>query len=150
VHNAIRRLIGLFPNNAEGPEAGEYNRLTASEADRVRDFVIAHYKTNGRSGEPFWDAARAMPVPEELQYKLDLYASRGRMPIYDDEMFDRAEWIAALDGQGLHPRRYDALAETIPETAIIQHVTRVRELIVDAARAMPNHGVTLNRIGVRA
>ena len=150
VHNAIRRLIGLFPNKAEGPEAAEYNRLTAEEADRVRDFVIAHYRTNGRTGEPFWDRARAMAVPDALQYKLDLYASRGRMPMYDEELFDRPEWIAALDGQELHPRRYDAIADTIPEPAIIQHVTRLREMIVDAAKAMPNHGVTLERIGAAA
>lgn len=147
VATALQRLIALFPNSAEGPEATEYNRITADEADRVRDFVIAHYKTNGRTGEPFWDAARAMAVPEALQYKLDLYASRGRMPMYDEELYDRAEWIAALDGQGLHPRRYDALADTIPEAAIIEHVTRLRELIVDAARAMPNHGATLTQIG---
>ncbi|MES2987223.1 MAG: tryptophan halogenase family protein [Pseudomonadota bacterium] len=146
VHNAIRRLIALFPNNVEGPEAAEYNRITAQEADRVRDFVIAHYKTNARTGEPFWEAARAMSVPPELQYKLDLYASRGRMPMYDEELFDRAEWIAMLDGQGMHPRRYDAIADTVPEPAIIQHVTRLRELIVDAAKAMPSHGATLAQI----
>lgn len=146
-HRAIQRLVALFPNHAEGPEAAEYNRIAGEEADRVRDFVIAHYKTNGRIGEPFWDAARAMVVPDTLQYKLDLYASRGRMPMYDEELFDRGEWIAALDGQGVHPRRYDALADTVPEPAIIQHVTRLRELIVDAAKAMPNHGVTLAQIG---
>ncbi|RYD58836.1 MAG: hypothetical protein EOP60_02835, partial [Sphingomonadales bacterium] len=150
VHNAIRRLIGLFPNTAGGVEATEYNRITAEEADRVRDFVIAHYKTNGRTGEPFWDQARAISVPDELQYKLDLYASRGRMPMYDEEMFDRSEWIAALDGQGLHPRRYDALADTVPEPAIIQHVARLREMIVAAAKAMPGHGDTLARIGAAA
>ncbi|WP_066796852.1 tryptophan halogenase family protein [Sphingomonas soli] len=150
VHSAIQRLVTLFPTRADGPEAAEYNRITAEEADRVRDFVIAHYKTNARTGEPFWDAARAMSVPDTLQYKLDLYASRGRMPMYDEELFDRAEWIAMLDGQGLHPRRYDALADTIPEPAIIQHVTRLREMIVDAAKAMPNHGATLAQIGAGA
>lgn len=150
VHNAIARLIALFPNRAGGVEAGEYNRITAEEADRVRDFLIAHYKTNGRTGEPFWDQARAMPVPDALQYKLDLYASRGRMPMYDEEIFDRSEWIAALDGQGVHPRRYDAIADTIPEPAIIQHVTRLRELIVEAAKAMPNHGFVLAQIGAAA
>ncbi|RYD52523.1 MAG: tryptophan 7-halogenase, partial [Sphingomonadales bacterium] len=149
VAHALQRLIGLFPNRAEGAEAAEYNRITADEADRVRDFVIAHYKTNARLGEPFWDAARKMPVPDELQYKLDLFASRGRMPMYDEELFSRAEWIAMLDGQGMHPRRYDALAETIPEPAILQHMARLRDLIVDAARTMPNHGAILSRIGGR-
>ncbi|RYD60342.1 MAG: hypothetical protein EOP58_16530, partial [Sphingomonadales bacterium] len=76
VQTAIQRLIALFPTKAEGPEAREYNRLTASETDRIRDFLVAHYKTNGRTGEPFWDEVRTMAVPDTLQYKLDLYASR--------------------------------------------------------------------------
>ncbi|WP_163071645.1 tryptophan 7-halogenase, partial [Acinetobacter baumannii] len=72
LRNALDRLIGLLPAAPNGPEPAEYNRLTAREADRVRDFAILHYKTNGRIGEPLWDAARAMPVPEALRHKLDL------------------------------------------------------------------------------
>lgn len=150
VHHAVQRLVALFPHKAEGAGPTEYNRIAASEADRVRDFAIAHYKTNARIGEPFWDACRAMSVPDQLQYKLDLHASRGRMPIYDEELFERAEWVAALDGQGLYPRRYDALADTIPEAARIRHLTRLRERIVDVAKVMPGHGVMLARLGAGA
>lgn len=150
VHTAIQRLIALFPNNIHGAEAAEYNRLTASEADRVRDFAILHYKTNARIGQAFWDACRAMTVPEPLQYKLDLYASRGRMPIYDDELFDRPEWIAALDGQGVRPRRHDALADAIPEAQLHQHLARLREVILAAAKAMPGHGAALRQLGLAA
>ncbi|MBL7372824.1 tryptophan 7-halogenase, partial [Escherichia coli] len=56
LRNALDRLIGLLPAAPNGPEPAEYNRLTAREADRVRDFAILHYKTNGRIGEPLWDA----------------------------------------------------------------------------------------------
>ncbi|OSZ69340.1 hypothetical protein CAP40_00280 [Sphingomonas sp. IBVSS2] len=148
--NALVRLIGLLPAAPNGPEPAEYNRLTAAEADGVRDFAILHYKTNGRTGEAHWDTARAMPVPEALRRKLDLHASRGRVPLEDEELFGADDWIAALDGQGLRPRRYDALADTISEARLIDHAGRVRALILDAVRAMPHHGATLRAEGLIA
>jgi len=150
LQNALARLIDLLPAAPNGPEPAEYNRLTASEADRVRDFAILHYKTNGRTGEPLWDAARAMPVPEPLRHKLDLYASRGRVPLYDEELFEADDWIAVLDGQGIRPRRHDTLADAIPEPALAQHAGRIREVILDAVRSMPHHGATLRAEGLIA
>ncbi|MDF7776551.1 tryptophan 7-halogenase [Sphingomonas sp. AOB5] len=143
VQSGLRRLIALFPNDAGGPESAEYNRILHGEADRARDFIIAHYKTNGRTGEPLWDDARAMAVPDELQYKLDLHASRGRVPMYDEEVFDRPDWIALFDGQGVRQRRYDALADTIPEAALTQHFARLRQILIETAKAMPGHGEAL-------
>ncbi|NYT42159.1 tryptophan 7-halogenase [Sphingomonas sp. R-74633] len=150
LQNALARLLTLLPATPNGPEPAEYNRLTAEEADRVRDFAILHYKTNGRAGEPLWDSARAMPVPETLRHKLDLYQSRGRIPLYDEELFEADDWIAVLDGQGIRPRRHDALADAIPEPAILQHAERIRALILDAVRAMPHHGATLRAEGMIA
>jgi tryptophan halogenase len=150
LQNALDRLIGLLPATPHGPEPAEYNRLFASEADRVRDFAILHYKTNGRAGDPLWDEARAMAVPDTLQHKLDLYASRGRVPIYDEELFEAEEWIAVLDGQGARPRRYDVLADSMTEAQLLAHAARVREVILDAARSMPPYGATLRSEGLVA
>jgi tryptophan halogenase len=149
LQNALTRLIGLLPAAPDGPEPAEYNRLTAEEADRVRDFAILHYKTNGRAGDPLWDAARAAAVPASLQHKLDLYASRGRVPLYDEELFEAEDWIAVLDGQGVRPRRHDALADAIPEEVLTQHAGHIRALILDAVRAMPHHGATLRSEGLQ-
>lgn len=150
LQNALARLVDLLPAAPDGPEPAEYNRLTASEADRVRDFAILHYKTNGRTGEALWDQARAAPVPEPLQRKLDLYESRGRVPLYDEELFEADDWIAVFDGQGIRPRRHDALADAIPEQQLLQHAGRIREVILDAVRSMPHHGATLRAEGLIA
>ncbi len=150
LQNALSRLIGLLPAAPNGPEPAEYNRLTAEEAARVRDFAIAHYRTNGRTGDPLWDHARTAPVPETLQRKLDLYESRGRIPLEDGEVFEAEDWGAMLDGQGIRPRRHDALADAIPEEALTQHFGRIRALILDAVRAMPHHGATLRAEGLIA
>ncbi|MEP9359737.1 tryptophan halogenase family protein [Sphingomonas sp. KR3-1] len=148
LQDALSRLVGLLPAAPHGREPAEYNRLAAEAADRVRDFAILHYKANGRTGEALWDQARAAPVPEPLQHKLDLFASRGRVPLLDEELFGAADWIAVLDGQGIRPRRHDALADAIPEEALTQHFSRIRAVILDAVRAMPHHGATLRAEGL--
>ncbi len=60
------------------------------------------------------------------------------------------DWIPALDGQVLRPRRYDAPADGIPEARLRDHAGRVRALILDAVRAMPHHGATLRAEGLIA
>ena len=80
LYDAINRLLKLIPAEASCEvEAAEYNRQTGLQLDNARDFAIAHYKLNGRRGDAFWDACREMKLPDSLQYRIDLYASRGRV-----------------------------------------------------------------------
>ncbi|MFN3945828.1 MAG: tryptophan halogenase family protein [Allosphingosinicella sp.] len=146
VHSALARLVSLFPRDGDAPlEAAEYNRQTIEEMERARDFVILRYKTNGRVGEPLWDQCRAMDVPEPLARKIVLYQSRGRVPMYDGETFDRPDWIATLDEHGVRPRRYDPLADAIPAVQVERHVARLRELILGAVATLPSHADYLRR-----
>ncbi|MDP8993473.1 MAG: tryptophan 7-halogenase [Pseudomonadota bacterium] len=146
VHSALERLIALFPEDADAPaEAAEFNRLGIAELERLRDFAILPYKLNGRVGEPFWDACRAMEVPDSLGYKIELYRSRGRVPLYDGDMFEEADWVALLDEQGVRPRRYDVMADRVPPEYLYRHMARVRELVLKGAASLPPHGEYLRR-----
>lgn len=146
VQSALARLVTLFPNAPEAPvEAAEYNRMTINETESVRDFLIAQYATNGRISEPFWDAVRDVQPPEKVAYKMALYESGGRVVMYDDEMFEEADWIALLDAQGVRPRRHDALSATVPIERIEQHLARLREAIIVGVKTMPPHGEYLRR-----
>ncbi|GAA0315469.1 tryptophan 7-halogenase [Sphingomonas oligophenolica] len=146
VQSALARLVTLFPASAHAPvEAAEYNRMTINELERTRDFLIAHYATNRRAGDPFWDAVLTSTPPERVLYKLQMFASAGRMPMFDDEMFEEEDWIALLDAQGLHPRRHNALSGAVPIERIEQHLARLREAIIAAVKTMPRHGDYLRR-----
>lgn len=146
LQNAVTRLISLFPAAARSPvEAAEYNRLTVSELERARDLAILHYKANAREGEPLWDRCRALEIPESLAWKIELYRSRGRVPLYDEEVYDETSWIIAFDEQGLRPRRYDPLANGIEPAQLESHFRRVREAIVAAARRVPPYSEYLRR-----
>lgn len=140
VHRAVARLLRLFPASRHSPaEAAEYNRQTNEELDRLRDLLILPYKLNGRRGEPFWDALRAMEVPEPLARKIALFESRGRIPLLDGDMFEEAEWAALLDALGVRPRRYDPRAGALPTERIERHLSSIRSTMLEAAARLPLH-----------
>lgn len=144
---AIRRLLSHYPvTPGSGPEAASFNRQGVEEAERARDFLILRFKTNGRTGEPFWDRARTMDLPELLAHKLSLYESRGRIPLYDGELFDRADWINLMDGAGIRARRCDVQANGLSDGEIMAHLERLRGVLLRAAGEMPTHAQALARL----
>lgn len=150
VQSGVTKLIGLFPDlSFKGGESTEYNRLMAEELARLRDFAIAHYRLNGRLGEPFWDAARAASPPPPLAHKLRLFESRGRVVLNDEETFLEPSWIALFLGQGLTPRRYHPMADQFPLPKLQARLAQVRAVMRQAAEAMPPHAQVLARLGAR-
>lgn len=140
----LLRAIGLFLSHypvspGTGPEAASFNRQAVEEMERARDFLILRFKTNGRTGEPFWDAARAMDLPEPLAAKLALYESRGRIPLLDGELFQRPDWINLLDAAGIRARRCDVQANGLSDMEIMAHLDRLRGVLLRAAGGMPTH-----------
>lgn len=144
VQSGVSRLIGLFPAGAAmTASATEYNRLMAAEADRLRDLMILHYRANGRTGEPLWDALRNTPPPDELAHKIRMFAARGRVSLYDEETFEDPSWIAVFFGQGIVPQRYHPLADQVPLDVLRERLDRMRALITRKAEAMPLHADAL-------
>lgn len=145
---ALDRLLELLPATRDGrAEAAEYNRRTALELDHARDFALLHYKLNGRRGETLWDRCRAMPLPASLDYKLRLYESRGRVPMYDEEPLDEISWINLCDEHGIRPRHYNQIANGFATGDLEAHLDRVRAIMIDEVARMPRHGDFLARLG---
>jgi tryptophan halogenase len=144
----LDRLLGLLPAHpAATAEAAEYNRRVTAQLDHARDFALAHYKLNGRAGEPFWDACRSMAVPDSLDYKLRLFESRARVALYDEEPVDEVSWVNLLDEQGRQPRSYSPLADGYSAAEVQAHLQKVRGVMLDAVGRMPAHGEYLARVG---
>jgi tryptophan halogenase len=96
-------------------EIDEYNRLMSTEIETVRDFVILHYKQTKRDDTPFWRQVRDMEVPESLARRMAVFANLGRLFVDPSELFGTPNWVAVMLGQGLYPRGYEPLADSIPE-----------------------------------
>jgi tryptophan halogenase len=146
IQAGISKLFALFPDRGFDPilEA-EYNRLSMIQLEQVRDFIILHYKATARDDSDFWRSCRDMEVPESLARKIELFRSNGRIFRYDDELFSEASWLAVLLGQGIVPRSYDPLADTVEDEGVRQTLERMAPFIGEAARAMPRHSDYISR-----
>jgi tryptophan halogenase len=137
-HSAIDRIIAMMPDrDCAEVELWDYNRQSAAEADRVRDFVILHYATANRPGDPFWREAAAAEPPASLAHSLNLFRERGRLPFYEEETFSRDSWLAVLFGQGMIPRRVDPLIDAMPAERAEEVMQRMRSTIESMVSSLP-------------
>jgi tryptophan halogenase len=140
IQTAISKLVNLFPDrDFHQADIDYYNRTTAIEYERIRDFIILHYHANQKAGSPFWDQVRTMPIPDTLQEKYDLWRHHARVFRVEDELFDVTSWVAVLEGQGIPPRGYDPLADAMPAEKLHALLPRIRAAIARGADAIPAH-----------
>jgi tryptophan 7-halogenase len=150
-HSALDRLVSMMPGRDCAPiELKEYNRQSAAEADRVRDFLILHYVTAKRPKQDFWRAAAAVEPPPSLSHTLELFRERGTFPFYEEETFARDSWLAVLIGQGVRPRRTDPLADSIPPEVADRSMARIRASIASIVPTLPTHTAYVRALTRRA
>jgi len=146
IQAGITKLLALFPDRGfDQRDIDEYNRLTNLQIEQIRDFIILHYKANGRVGEPLWDACREMEVPEALARRMDLFRHRGRFFRHEDELFAESSWLAVLLGQNVTPEGYDPLADALPEADLTRVLAETRAHVRSVAEAMPLQSDTIAR-----
>ncbi len=147
IHSAIARLIEYFPDQEFDPVViNEYNRQSRFEYERIRDFIILHYKLNQRSDAPFWKLCAGMDVPESLEYKMNLFSSSGRLVRLDNELFAEVAWLQVMEGQNLRPRAYHPFADLQSEKDLADYFGNVSSVIKKCVDAMPDHAAYIAQI----
>jgi tryptophan halogenase len=140
IQSGITQLAAIFPDRSFDPhDAGEYNRLQIDEYDKVRDFVILHYKATSRDDAPLWRYCRDMAIPDSLKYRIELFRSSGRVAFQSQELFVEPNWLSVFIGQDIWPQRHDPLADVLPIETVRGELERMRSLIRQTAEAMPTH-----------
>jgi tryptophan 7-halogenase len=140
VQSAITRLLALFPDRDFNPlVAREFNRITRTEYERIRDFLILHYHANQRDDAALWRYTRTMSIPDELQYKIDHFRSYGRTVAEPLELFQNPNWLAVLIGQEIWPERHDPLADLRHHVDAPGRLASLRRVIDEAVRIMSTH-----------
>ncbi len=140
VQSGIAKLMSLFPNRYfDREDIDEYNRQVNFEYDRIRDFLIAHYNITQRDDSEFWNYCRTMAIPETLQQKIDQYQKNGRIFRFNEELFNDLSWLEVMHGQGLRPRAYHPLVDTLPKEEIAHRLENIRQVIHRSVEYMPSH-----------
>jgi tryptophan halogenase len=140
IQTGLSKLQTLFPDRSFDPfDEQEFNRLSILEYECIRDFIVLHYHATAREDAELWRYCRAMPIPDALRHKIELFRSRGRVTIYDDELFITTNWLAVLTGQGVWPTRCEPTVDVGDLAAARAGLQRMRSSIREAALAMPTH-----------
>ncbi|NJC32941.1 tryptophan halogenase [Sphingomonas jejuensis] len=140
IQSAVIRLVRLLPDAGFDPaNIDEYNRQTQFEYERIRDFVILHYKATERDDTAFWRHVRDMDVPDTLARKIALFAANGRIFREDEELFAEESWIQVLIGQGILPRAHDPLVDVRSPADVAAYLENIRGVIDKCVALMPTH-----------
>ncbi|MBN8264249.1 MAG: tryptophan 7-halogenase [Xanthomonadales bacterium] len=146
VQTGILRLLDMFPDRGCDPVlVARYNAATDFEYERIRDFIILHYKANQRDDAPFWRDCRAMQVPTSLQDNIDLFRQSGRFYRSGEEFFALQSWVQVMIGQGLEPASWHPFVDQMPEEELVKFMGHVRGVIANCVEAMPPHQAFIDR-----
>jgi len=139
IQSGIAKLLAMFPDKGfEQADIDRYNRLAQFEIERVRDFLILHYKATQRDDTDFWNYCRTMDIPPYLQDKMALYESRGRIFRENEELFNDTSWFAVLHGQNIRSRGYDPVADIMTDEECQEKLDKIRSAIRKSVDYMPS------------
>jgi tryptophan halogenase len=145
VQSAISRLLDLLPaGRIAEAEIAEFNRKCDFEWERIRDFIILHYRGTERE-EPLWRECRDMALPEGLAHRIELFRSAGRVGRDHDELFAEVAWLQVMIGQGMMPEAWHPLADGFSAEDLAGFLADMRRLVDHEAARMPAHGDFIER-----
>ena len=151
IQYGILRLLALFPDSEMSPLlAQEYNAQTSAEYERVRDFLILHYKATSRDDGELWRYCSAMQIPDSLQYKIDHFRNYGLLVAHEHELFNNPSWIAVYLGQDVEPIRAPAIADMRSEVPVTDRLSDISHAMKTAVSAMPSHADFIASSGMTA
>ena len=140
IQTAISRLMTLFPRGGfDQADIDEVNTQARIEYERVRDFIVLHYKATERDDTPFWQYCRTMEIPATLQHKIDLYRSNGRFFREDNELFGELSWVQVMEGQRIRASGYHPFADLRPIDEVRAFLADTQRVISACVEAMPTH-----------
>ncbi len=139
IQAGIAKLLALFPDRHFDPMVTEeYNRIAINEFERIRDFIILHYKLTSRTDSELWRYCGAMEIPDTLQWKIDHFRRYGRLLQRDADLFGGPSWLAVHVGQGNLPEATEPLLSHRASDQL-DWMKKLEGALAHAAEGMPTH-----------
>jgi tryptophan 7-halogenase len=151
IQSGLSRLLKMMPRKQVNPaDAAEFNRQSDFEFERIRDFLILHYKATERTDTPFWQHCANMDIPDTLATKIELFRSRGHIFREHEELFTEVGWLQVLVGQGIVPEDCHPLADGVESEDLAAFMETLELLIAREVKQMPSYDDFIAKLGSAA
>ena len=141
----VTRLVQLFPFGGFNQALiDRYNDLSQNELERIRDFIVLHYKATERDDSEFWRYCRNMDVPDTLKARIALFRESGLAYQAPDDLFRVDSWIQVLLGQRIEPKSFHQMGQLLTDDQLTQALGGLKANIAGAVAKMPRHQDFLN------
>lgn len=139
IQAGISKLLALFPDRDFDPMVrDEYNHIATTEFQRIRDFIVLHYRLNRRTDGELWKYCAAMEIPDSLSFKIEHFRRYGRHIPRDMDLFAPPSWHAVQIGQGNIPEATDPVAD-YRDTDATGWLAKLRNAMAMEAGRQPTH-----------
>ena len=146
INTGINKLISILSlDGITQAQEDAFNRLTGIEYERIRDFLVLHYKATTRDDSEFWKHCGSMPIPTSLEEKIALFRTNGQIFREQDELFTETSWAAVMMGQGIMMEGRNVMADSIPLDQVRGEIDGMEKSIRFLVDSMPPHGDYVRR-----
>ncbi len=140
VETAIEKILLSFNTPYyDDNDINRFNEVNALEYERVRDFIILHYKANQRHDSPMWQRYREMEIPEKLAEKMRMFKESGTIIRYPWEIFGADSWLAVFNGLNYLPSAYDVRADDMDSNYLDTHLEKMKSMVKTNVVSAPTH-----------
>ncbi|WP_370978227.1 tryptophan halogenase family protein [Agaribacterium sp. ZY112] len=146
IQTGLSRLLMFFPDNGfNKAETDEANRLALIEMERIRDFIILHYKYSQRQDSDFWRYVQEMEIPDTLQHKVELFKHAGHMSSYELESFGPSSWLSLFDGMNIRPQHQHVATASLSHSDLISGLNNMKDQIKSTSKKAMTHQDFINK-----
>lgn len=136
----VTRLIQMFPFAGSTQAIRDrWNAMADSELEKVRDFIILHYKLTEREDAPFWRRCRDMAIPASLRQRIASFSESAQAWQAPDDLFRAESWLQVMLGQRLQPKHWHRIGALMSEGRLEQELGRQRAAIAAHVDKLPEH-----------
>ena len=135
--SSLRLLAVVRDGKLDPTVRDEYNRISNSELERVRDFLILHYHHNRRDGE-LWRYCANMSIPDTLLENIEHFRRSGRLVQREHDVFVNASWLAVHVGQFNLPETCEQPPQA-HATDSVAWLEKMRATLHAEASRLPTH-----------
>jgi tryptophan halogenase len=146
IQRAVLRLIRMLPGGPVSErDIAEFNDQQLTDMDQIRDFLILHYKVTERRDSPFWRHCAALPMPDSLEQKIELFRETGRVFRKNEELFVENSWVQVMMGQGIMPQSYHPIATKLRADELEKFLAMLRDSVAKTVAGLPDQQTYIAR-----